>query len=118
MKHLLAIAVLLAAPSLAHAACTAKDFSVVDFKVLVGKPHQPMRMPGKLENHCASAAAAQVQIQALAGDGSVIQSKKGWPAGTTNIAPGKMVSFDMGRMFRFDPLMKNYKLTVVKVRTW
>ncbi|NII09221.1 hypothetical protein [Oleiagrimonas sp. C23AA] len=119
MKKLLVVAALfVAAPVAAHAECTAKDFSVVEFKVMAGRPHQPMHMPGKLQNNCASASAAQVQIQALAADGSVIESKKGWPAGTANIGPGKSVSFDLGRMFRFDPSMANYKLSIVNVRTW
>jgi hypothetical protein len=119
MKKLLVIAALAAAaPVAAHAECTAKDFTVQDFKVLTGRPNQPMRMPGKLVNHCSTAAAAQVQIIAKAADGSVVESKKGWPAGTANIAPGKDVRFDMGRMFRFKPSMHDYTLKIVSVRTW
>lgn len=118
MKRLLAIAALAVAPVAVHAECTAKDFQVQDFKVMAGRPGQHMRMPGMLVNNCSSAAAAQVQIIAKAADGSVIESKKGWPAGTANIDPGKSVSFDMGRMFRYRPSMHDYTLKIVSVRAW
>lgn len=118
MKRLLVIAALVVAPVAAHAECSTSDFSVKDFKVMVGRVNEPMKMPGKLVNNCSSPAAAQVEIIAKSASGSVIEKKKGWPAGTANIAPGKNVSFDMGRMFRFRPEMQSYTLKIVSVRTW
>lgn len=118
MKRLLAIAVLAFAPVVVHAECTAQDFKIEDFKVMEGRVGQPMRMPGKLVNTCSSPAAAQVLIVAKSADGGVVMQKKGWPAGTANIDPGKSVAFDMGRMFRFRPGMHDYTLKIVSVRTW
>ena len=64
MKKLLVVAALFAvAPLAAHAECTAKDFSVVEFKVMAGRPHQPMRMPGKLQNNCATAARRRCKFR-------------------------------------------------------
>ena len=63
-------------------------------------------------------AAAQIQIEAKSSDGSVVQKKKFWPAGTTNIAPGSSVEFDAGRMFHFDPSMKTYAVVVVSVHSF
>ena len=36
-----------------------------------------------------------------------LQAKQGWPAGTTNIAPGQSVEFDLGRLFRYQTDMQN-----------
>lgn len=119
MKKLVVISLLALAPLAVHAECTSSDFKIEDFKVMVGTGARPvMRMPGKLVNHCKEAAAAQIVIEAKSADGSVVQKKKGWPAGTTNIAPGDSVSFDLGRMFHYEPSMQTYSLNVVAVRTW
>jgi hypothetical protein len=77
-----------------------------------------LSLAGQLVNHCAQPAAAQIAIDAKDGAGKVLQSKKGWPAGTTNIAPGQSVEFDLGRLFRFDPDMQSYTVGIADVRTW
>lgn len=117
MRHLLlASALLLSTPIAAHAACSATDFSIQGFTVGAGGGR--MSMKGELVNHCAEPAAAQIEIQAKDASGRVIAARKGWPAGTTNIAPGKSVSFDLGRQFHYDPSMQTYAAGISNVRTW
>lgn len=119
MKLLLAAAAIFAAvPLAAHADCSVKDFSVQNFKVEPSGPGRPMHMPGQLVNNCTTPAAAQIEIMAKGSDGKIIMKRKGWPAGTSNIAPGKSLSFDMGRRFRFSPSMQAYTLKIVSVRSW
>lgn len=114
-----AASALLFVPMLAHAGCTAADFKVASFDVQVGDPAHPvMEMPGKLVNHCNEPAAAQLEIEARSDDGSVVQKRKFWPAGTANIAPGDSVTFDAGRMFSFKASMKTYAVSIVSVRSW
>lgn len=118
-KPLLAVALLLLAPAVAHAQCAADDFKLASFQVLTGDAARPvMRMQGKLVNNCKEPAAAQLEIEAKAEDGSIVQAQKFWPAGTTNIAPGASIQFDAGRMFRFQDSMKTYSVTIVSVRSW
>lgn len=121
MKNiLLASALFLAAPMAAHAACSATDFAIQGFKVGAGSNgmSSKMTMKGQLVNHCAEAAAAQIEIQAKDASGNVIASKKGWPAGTTNIGPGQSVEFDLGRQFHYDPSMQTYAAGIASVRAW
>ena len=120
MKTLLATTLFLFAPLAAHAACAPTDFAVQDFKMkLVGAGAAArLSLSGQLVNHCAEAAAAQITIDAKDGSGKVVQSKKGWPAGTTNIGPGQSVDFELGRLFHFDPEMQSYTVGVADVRTW
>ncbi|HET9819556.1 MAG TPA: hypothetical protein VFP92_10365 [Rhodanobacteraceae bacterium] len=120
MKRIVAAAaILLLAPIVAHAACTPANFKLASFEVKTGDVSNPvMQMPGKLVNDCKEPAAAQLEIQAKAADGSVVQERKFWPAGTANIAPGGSVHFDAGRMFHFKPSMKTYAITIVAVRSW
>ncbi|HJP97241.1 MAG TPA: hypothetical protein VJ862_01650 [Rhodanobacteraceae bacterium] len=114
-----AAGVLLVAPGLVRAQCSAADFTVASFQVMSGDAAHPiMEMPGKLVNHCKEPAAAQLVIEAKAGDGKVVQKRKFWPAGTANIAPGDSVKFDAGRMFSYNPDMKTYSVAVVAVRSW
>ncbi|MDE1893617.1 MAG: hypothetical protein KGM46_09165 [Pseudomonadota bacterium] len=115
-KYLLASALLLAFPLAAHAACSATDFTIQDFTVGAGGGR--MSMKGKLVNNCAEPAAAQVEIQVKDASGNIIASRKGWPAGTTNIAPGKSVRFDLGRLFHYDPSMQTYAAGIASVRSW
>ena len=119
MKTLLVVALLLA-PVASHAACAATDFAISDFKMKSSGSGTGMRLSlaGQLTNHCGSAAAAQIRIEAKDAGGKVLQSKQGWPAGTSNIAPGEKVNFDLGRMFRYQPNMQDYTVSVVDVRTW
>jgi hypothetical protein len=115
-KTLFASALLLLAPVAAHG-CAATDFAIEGFKM---KPSAGGRLSlaGQLVNHCSAAAAAQVRIEAKNASGSVVQARQGWPAGTSNIDPGKSADFDMGRMFRADPDVQTYSVSVVDVRTW
>lgn len=116
MKTLLASALFLLAPMAAHAVCAPTDFVVQDFKVSASSGR--LSLKGQLVNHCAEAAAAQISIDAKDSGGGVLQSKKGWPAGTANIAPGQSVDFDLGRLFRYQSDMQSYSVGVASVRTW
>jgi hypothetical protein len=120
MKILLVSTVLLLAPLAAHAACSAQDFAIQDFKPALNSAGLSARiiLRGELANHCASAAAAQIRIEIKDASGNVLQSKQAWPAGTSNIAPGDKVDFDLGRMFHFRPGMESFTASVVDVRTW
>ena len=121
MKKLLASALFLLIPLSAHAACSASDFTVENFKMKpAGGSGSALRLSlsGQLVNHCAQAAAAQVRIEAKDSTGGVVQSKQGWPAGTSNIAPGQSVDFDLGRLFRYQSEMQNFTVSVADVRTW
>jgi hypothetical protein len=120
MKLAIAAALILAAPLSAHAACSAKDFAVEGFsvKVAAGSGTPRFNMKGQLANKCGEAAAAQIRIDAKDATGKVLQSKQGWPAGTSNIAPGQTVDFDLGRLFRYQTDMQDYTVTVVDVRAW
>lgn len=119
MKTFFASALLfLTSPLAAHAACAPTDFVIQDFKVVAAAGSPRMSMKGQLVNHCAEAAAAQIQVDAKDASGNIVQSKKGWPAGTTNIAPGQSVDFDLGRLFRYQPSMQTYTVSVAEVRAW
>ena len=120
MKTLLVSTVLLLAPLAAHAACSAQDFAIQDFKPALNNTGISTRIAlrGELANHCASAAAAQIRVEIKDASGNVVQSKQAWPAGTSNIAPGDTVNFDLGRMFRAQPDMSSFTASIVDVRTW
>jgi len=117
MKVLVASAVLLLAPLAAQAACAPTDFAIKDFKPSAATASR-ISLRGELVNNCAAASAAQIRIEAKDATGKVLQSKQGWPAGTSNIAPGEKVNFDLGRLFRYQPDMQSYTVSVVDVRTW
>ncbi|MGB5938149.1 MAG: hypothetical protein WBG81_01810 [Rhodanobacter sp.] len=117
MKVLVAATVLLLAPLAASATCSPADFAIKDFKVGAMQASR-LSLRGELVNNCAAASAAQIRIEAKDAAGKVLQSKQGWPAGTSNIAPGEKVNFDLGRMFRYQPNMQDYTVSVVDVRTW
>lgn len=119
MKTLL-VAALLLAPVASHAACAATDFAISDFKMKSSGNGTGMRLSlaGQLTNHCAGPAAAQIRIEAKDASGKVLQSKQGWPAGTANIGPGQSVSFDLGRLFRYESDMQDYTVSVAEVKTW
>ncbi|MDE3073170.1 MAG: hypothetical protein KGJ63_10590 [Pseudomonadota bacterium] len=119
MKSLLT-ALFLFAPVAANAACSPTDFVIQNFTVTVssGGIRPRMNMKGQLVNHCAQAAAAELQIQAKDAGGTALQTKKGWPAGTTNIAPGQSVTFDLGRLFHYQSDMRTYAVGVISVRSW
>src|ERR1700754_1001041 len=114
-KIAIAAALFLAAPLSAHAACAAKDFAIDGFAVKVqqGSGQPRFSMKGNLVNKCGEAAAAQIRIDAKDAAG-----KQGWPAGTSNIEPGKSVDFDLGRLFRYTPDMQDYTVVVSDVKAW
>jgi hypothetical protein len=120
MKTTFLIASLLLLPVAGHAACAPTDFVVKEFKNAVsgggGTPH--LTLSGELVNNCADPSAAQIRIDAKDADGKVVQSKEGWPAGTTNIAPGATAKFDLGRRFRYQSDMATYTVNVIAVRAW
>lgn len=116
MKALFATLLLLA-PLTSQAGCAATDFIVQNFEVSATHG-DAMNMKGALVNHCGEAAAAQLQIEAKDASGKVLQTKKGWPAGTTNIAPGQSAEFNLGRLFRYDTAMQTYTVSIVSVRSW
>ncbi|HWU75442.1 MAG TPA: FxLYD domain-containing protein [Rhodanobacter sp.] len=118
MKYrLLVPALCLLAPLAAQAACSSTDFAIKDFAVTPGA-HGSLSMAGELVNNCAEAAAAQVEVQAKDAQGNVVQAKKAWPAGTTNIAPGQSVKFNVGRQFHYEQSMQAYTAGIVNVRSW
>ena len=90
MKTALLLASLLCLPVAGHAACAPTDFVIKDFKTSVSGVGgtQRVTLAGELVNNCTDPSAAQIRIDAKDADGKVVQSKEGWPAGTTNIAPG------------------------------
>lgn len=104
----------------ASADCAPTDFAIQGFQVTAGGAGLGTRMimKGTVVNHCAQGAAPQISIVAKDDAGRVIQEKKGWPAGTTNIGAGQSVSFDLGRLFRYRPDMATYTVSVASVRTW
>lgn len=120
MKTLLLAAIVLLAPLAAHAACAPPDFVVKDFKPSFNSvgPATRISLRGELVNNCAAAAAAQIRIDIKDDSGKVIESKQAWPAGTSNIDPGKSVNFDLGRLFHFQSSMSSFTVTITEVRTW
>ncbi|TAL75537.1 MAG: hypothetical protein EPN56_00685 [Rhodanobacter sp.] len=115
-RYWMGCAVLLLSPLAAHATCAPTDFAIMDFKPAVQAAR--MSLPGELVNHCATAAAAQIRIDIKDASGKVIQTRQAWPAGTSNIAPGDKVTFNLGRMFRPSPEIESFTASVVDVRTW
>lgn len=119
MKKLLISSVLLLAPLAVHAECSIKDFAITDFKPAVASGLRTrLTLEGQLMNNCATASAAQVRIDIKDDAGNVIQTKKAWPAGTSNITPGQTVKFDLGRLFHYQPGMASFTASIVGVRSW
>ncbi|HET7222569.1 MAG TPA: hypothetical protein VFI81_05185 [Rhodanobacteraceae bacterium] len=120
MKTLLASALCLIVPLGAHAACSPTDFSVKDFKTEItgSTMNRHVALSGELVNSCSAAAAAELKVVAKDASGNVVASKSAWPAGTSNISPGKSVSFDLGRLIHFSPEMQSFAVSIVSVRAW
>ena len=57
-------------------------------------------------------------VRFCASSSNLGESKEGWPAGTSNIAPGETAKFDLGRLFRYQSGMDTYTVSIVNVRTW
>ena len=120
MKNALLVASLFLLPLAAHATCASTDFVIKEFKPATTGSGAATRLSlsGELLNNCSDASAAQIRIDAKDIRGKVLQSKEGWPAGTTNIAPGTAAKFDLGRRFRFQTDMASYTVSVIAVRAW
>lgn len=120
MKLLLVLPLLLLVPLGANAACSATDFAVKDVQArpTAGGGPRGIVLTGELVNNCATPAAAQLQIVAKSADGDDVATKKAWPAGTSNIEPGKSVGFDLGRLFRNTAEIHTFAISVAAVRTW
>ncbi|MGN6790573.1 MAG: hypothetical protein ACTHJP_13725 [Rhodanobacteraceae bacterium] len=120
MKTLLASALALAVPLGAHAACSPTDFSIKDFKTQVVSTtmDKHVALSGELVNSCSAPAAAQLKVVAKDASGNVVTTKSAWPAGTSNISPGKSVSFDLGRLIHYNPEMVSFAVSIVSVRAW
>ena len=120
MKTLLLSTLLVFLPVAANAACAPTDFAIKEFKPAANSSGTGIRLSlsGLLVNNCAAPSAAQIRIEAKDASGKVLQSKQGWPAGTTNIAPGDEAKFDLGRQFRFQSDFASYTVSVVAVRAW
>jgi hypothetical protein len=119
IKSLLVSCALLPVPLVVRAECTVKDFAITDFTPsasngLTGK----LSLRGELLNNCTAASAAQIRIDIKDESGKILQSRKAWPAGTSNITPGKTVQFDLGRLFHYQTSIASYTASVVEVRTW
>lgn len=120
MKLVPVLALLLLAPMGANAACAPTDFSVKDVQArpTAGGDARGVVLTGELVNHCATPAAAQLEIIARSTGGGNVATKKVWPAGTSNIEPGKSIGFDLGRLFRNNTDIQTFAISVAEVRTW
>ncbi|MEA5444229.1 hypothetical protein VCB98_00160 [Gammaproteobacteria bacterium AB-CW1] len=110
----------LAAP--AWAACSSGDFGVENFEIGIdqcrGRNCPRVIIKGDLINNCDAPAAARIEIEALAGNGNVVNSVDGWPARTSNLDPGDRVSFDFTGMMTFERNMVDFSVSIVEVREW
>jgi hypothetical protein len=102
----------------AFADCAASNFAVEGFQVSVNPRASKLGLSGKLVNHCGEPAGAQLRITGKDGAGKVVSTQEGWPAGTDNVKPGDAVTFDLGPMFKFQPDMTDFAVSVVNVRKW
>ena len=119
VKSLLVSSVLLSAPLVVHAQCTIKDFAITNFAPSVtGAISGKLSLHGVLVNNCPTPSAAQIQVQIKDSSGNVLQSRKAWPAGTSNVTPGEAVPFDLGRLFHPQPDMASFTASIVSVRAW
>ena len=119
IKSLLVSSVLVLAPLAVHAQCTIKDFAITDFTPSVARDMAgKLSLHGVLVNNCPTASAAQIQVQIKDSSGNILQSRKAWPAGTSNVTPGQTVPFDLGRLFHVQPDMASFTASIVTVRSW
>ncbi len=119
IKSLLVSSVLLSLPLAVHAECTIKNFAITEFTPgaasdLSGK----LSLRGQLMNNCPTASAAQIRVEIKDDAGTILQSRKAWPAGTANITPGQTVQFDLGRLFHYQRGMASFTASIVSVRVW
>jgi hypothetical protein len=119
IKSLLVSCVLLPVPVVVHAECTIKDFAITEFTPSAARESAgKLSLHGVLVNNCHTASAAQVEVQIKDSAGNVLQSKKAWPAGTSNVTPGQTVQFDLGRLFHYQADMASFTASIVSVRAW
>jgi hypothetical protein len=119
IKSLLVSCALLPVPVVVHAECTIKDFAITEFTPSAARESAgKLSLHGVLVNNCHTASAAQVEVQIKDSAGNVLQSKKAWPAGTSNVTPGQTVQFDLGRLFHYQADMASFTASIVSVRAW
>lgn len=109
-------------PQTVMAACSASDFSIEDLEIEVdnctGRNCPMLVMTGSLINQCGEPAAARVEIQAKSDRGRPIDSVDGWPAQTSNLAPGEKADFDFTAMMPFDRNMSDFSVNIIETRVW
>ncbi len=106
------------APLTAQAACTSSGFTVTHFASVPHPNTRRISLSGDLVNQCSVPAGAQVRIIAKDAQGNVIESEQAWPAGSSNVQPGKAKQFNFGPLFEFSPNMSSFEVEIVKVREW
>lgn len=109
-------------PQAVMAACSASDFNIENLEIEVdnctGRNCPMLVMTGSLVNECDTPAAARVEIQAESNSGRPIDSVDGWPAQTSNLAPGEQADFDFTAMMPFDPSMSDFSVNIIETRVW
>jgi hypothetical protein len=103
--------------------CSVADFKVEGFRATIfddcrTRPCPALKLTGKLRNHCAVAASAEIKITALDSGGDVIDTIEAWPASIRNIAPGQAYAFDLGPLMRYRMGMERFEIEVIDVRVW
>lgn len=109
-------------PQTVMAACSPTDFNIENLQIEVdnctGRNCPMLIMTGSLVNECGQPAAARVEIQAQSRSGRPIDSVDGWPAQTSNLAPGERAEFDFTAMMPFDPSMSDFSVNIIETRVW
>ncbi len=119
MRFIYLLPLLLATvPLAAQATCAPSGFTVTNFASVPHPNTRRISLSGDLVNQCNVPAAAQVRIVAKDAQGNVIESEQAWPAGSSNIQPGKSKKFNFGPLFQFSPSMSSFEVEIVSVREW
>ena len=103
--------------------CQLSDFEIIGFNTgahnpCSASPCPVYRLTGEIVNNCSRPAGAEVRIAGYSRAGTVIQTNSGWPASTSNSAPGARFPFDLGPLFDYSPEMVEFTIEVVNVRIW
>lgn len=117
---------LVAAAVLMQVAPAVRACGVDDFKIVKFEPSEKTRaggrrvysLAGEVQNNCATAAAAELKVDAKDDSGAVLRSETGWPAGSNNIEPGKSAKFEFGPLFRYDEKIKFFGIAVSSTKTF
>lgn len=122
MTRIMIVALALGFSATAWAECSVSDFTVEGFSVAVdncrGSRCPKLNLAGKLVNNCSAPAAAQIEIAAKDETGRVIKAVDGWPAMTSNLAPGEAREFDFGPMMDYKPGMVDFSVAITDVKSW